>query len=536
MEINCLVDVSDLKVAMTWGLNRHEKDYSCDSSRCAWLDICLRCRASLAIAVQPVRFATKTFGIKMLENHVLVHLRISKSVCLAALLSLIGFSAQAQGTIFCPATINGAPGFQLVNGLCTDGNTGAFSTAALSSQALGDIQQSMTQQTTTAALDAISARRKEETERCPEGFERSNDGTCKRIVVSEPSPRISSSRPAAQRQKAPAPMMPVKALPIVVDQGWRWGVWAHGFGDYERRTESGSSSISVNGVGSGQGIVTDLTQKATTGGVIGGVDATFRNLLAGSDGLIVGILAGYVSTDISLSGTTTPSPPNATALPTGSSNGKIRVSGPSVGGYYTYFNGSFSNDTTLKADFLSINESFSEVLAFTGAGPGGTPQFNSGAGSANVTNFVAAQNFQYRFPISAGLWFEPTAGYRYVNSHYDAGGAALGLQDGYDWRVQGGGRLGIESFWNAVHVTTTITGLAYSDVKIVGGPITGGATTGSFAGGTVLPSDQGKVRGEGIFLANFDYGRGFSTFVQADVRGGSGLFGAGGRVGARMQF
>src|SRR5882762_1348166 len=36
MEINCLVDVSDLKVAMTWGLNRHEKDYSCDSSRCAW--------------------------------------------------------------------------------------------------------------------------------------------------------------------------------------------------------------------------------------------------------------------------------------------------------------------------------------------------------------------------------------------------------------------------------------------------------------------------------------------------------------------
>jgi hypothetical protein len=167
----------------------------------------------------------------------------------------------------------------------------------------------MTQQTTTAALDAISARRKEETERCPEGFERSNDGTCKRIVVSEPSPRISSSRPAAQRQKAPAPMMPVKALPIVVDQGWRWGVWAHGFGDYERRTESGSSSISVTGVGSGQGIVTDLTQKATTGGVIGGVDATFRNLLAGSDGLIVGILAGYVSTDISLSGTTTPSPP-----------------------------------------------------------------------------------------------------------------------------------------------------------------------------------------------------------------------------------
>jgi hypothetical protein len=153
-----------------------------------------------------------------------------------------------------------------------------------------------------------------------------------------------------------------------------------------------------------------------------------------------------------------------------------------------------------------------------------------------VTNFVAAQNFQYRFPISATLWFEPTVGYRYTNSNYDSGAAALGLQDGYDWRVQGGARFGIESFWNAVHVTTTITGLAYSDVSIVGGPIVGGATGASFAGGTVLPSDQGKVRGDGIFSANFDYGQGLSTFVQAEVYGGQGLFGAGGRVGARMQF
>jgi len=31
---------------------------------------------------------------------------------------------------------------------------------------------------------------------------------------------------------------------------------------------------------------------------------------------------------------------------------------------YTYFNGAFSNDTTLKADFLSINESFTESMPF----------------------------------------------------------------------------------------------------------------------------------------------------------------------------
>ena len=51
----------------------------------------------------------------------------------------------------------------------------------------------------------------------------------------------------------------------------------------------------------------------------------------------------------------------------------------------------------------------------------------------------------------------------------------------------------------------------------------------------LIAARLGKVRGEGIFLTNFDFGRGFSTFVQAEVRGGSGLFGAGGRIGARLQ-
>jgi Autotransporter beta-domain len=468
------------------------------------------------------------------------HSRIAKSLFISAFFTLIGFSAQAQGSIFCPATVNGQTGFQLVNGLCTNNNTGAFSTAALSSQALGDIQQSVTAQTTTAALDAISARRKEEVERCPVGFERSTDGTCRRAVVAEPAPRVSSSRPAAHK-RAPAPLMPVKAPPVVVDPGWRWGAWAHAFGYAERRTDSGTGIIGglVGGGGGGnQPLAVDLTQTATTGGGIGGVDVTLRNLLGGNDGLIIGMLVGYTQTEISLSGTSTPIAPIVDAtVGVGTSTGHIRVSGPTVGGYATYFNGPFSVDTTLKADFLSINESFSETMGFNNIN--NNAPFNqvvSGSGSTNVTNFVAAQNFQYRFPISATLWVEPTVGYRYTNSNYDSGAAALGLQDGHDWRVQGGGRLGIESYWNAVHVTTTLTGLAYSDVSIVGGPIVGGATGTSFAGGTVLPSDQGKVRGDGIVTANFDYGQGLSTFVQGEVYGGQGLFGGGGRVGARMQF
>ena len=69
-----------------------------------------------------------------------------------------------------------------------------------------------------------------------------------------------------------------------------------------------------------------MTQQATTWGVIGGGDVTLRNLLAGNDGLIVGILAGYVSTDISLSATTRPTGPIVDAtIGTGTSSGKIRV-------------------------------------------------------------------------------------------------------------------------------------------------------------------------------------------------------------------
>src|SRR6185312_7986633 len=363
--------------------------------------------------------------------------RLAKSLFVSAFFGLIGFSAQAQGSIFCPTTIPGVntgTGFALANGLCTNNNVGAVSTAALSSQALGDVHQSVTQQTTTAALDAISARRKEEAARCPEGFERSNDGTCHRIIVSEPESRVSA--PAAHHRQKPGPAAPltVKAPVVAIDPGYRFGAWVHGFGDYEQRNFTASSgTTSGGGVGAGapQPVGINFNQVSNTGGVIGGVDVTVRNLLAGNDGLIVGILSGYLSTTISGSATSAPTGNDPTGPGFGASSTKIHISGPSVGAYYTYFNGPFSNDTTIKADFLSINESFVESLAFNG-----TINLNSlptnalvtGSGSANVTNFVVAQNFQYRFPISATLWVEPTVGYTFTNSSYDSGAAALGLQ------------------------------------------------------------------------------------------------------------
>jgi hypothetical protein len=52
----------------------------------------------------------------------------------------------------------------------------------------------------------------------------------------------------------------------------------------------------------------------------------------------------------------------------------------------------------------------------------------------------------------------------------------------------------------------------------------------------LILSDQGKLRAEGIFALNFYHNNGVNSFVQADLQGGEGLFGVGGKVGARLAW
>ena len=51
--------------------------------------------------------------------------------------------------------------------------------------------------------------------------------------------------------------------------------------------------------------------------------------------------------------------------------------------------------------------------------------------------------------------------------------------------------------------------------------------------GVASTATQGKVRGQGIGAVKFDFGNGLSSFVQADIRGGSNYSGYGGRAGVR---
>src|SRR6516165_6027791 len=82
----------------------------------------------------------------------------------------IGYPAEVRAqTIFCPATFgagtnpNGA--VSLLNGSCTNGNDGAFSGAALASQALSELSQTTTQTNTKEIGKAIVERREQERER-----------------------------------------------------------------------------------------------------------------------------------------------------------------------------------------------------------------------------------------------------------------------------------------------------------------------------------------------------------------------------------
>ena len=430
-------------------------------------------------------------------------------------------SANAQA-VFCP------PGFSLVGGFCTNGTTGAFSSSALSSQVIGAVQQSTAQQSADATVEAVSARRVTETERCPDGMDRVN-GVCRRPVTAAPRKRAT-----VKRGPTPEPVFRAEPAPVIAQS--RFAIWGQGFGDYESRSQVAFTTVSFTPAAAGGGggaVVTPgalfaampiaLTQRATTVGALVGADWTRNSVFSGNDTLVAGLLTGYTSTHIDLHGASPAISPFTTA---GSSNTKVHISGPAVGAFFTYANGPFSNDTTFRVDFLDVDEKFTDVLGF----PTG-PVAVSGSASTSLTNYTVASNFQYRFPLSSAVWFEPTGGFRYLSAHYGSNAALLGLSDGHVWRLQGGGRLGWETVWSSYRMTTTITGLAYDDVQVSGGLIAGGTTVG-----TVLASDQGKIRGQGIFVNAVDFGNGYSAFAQADVRGGSGLFGIGGRAGVRAQF
>lgn len=468
-------------------------------------------------------------------------------------------------------------GFVLENGVCTNRPTrsaidpAAFSGAALASQALSSLSQTTTQETARNTMNMISDRRREEEQRCAEGFRRVA-GSCERIVPREPPARPAAAAPirpaeelapkrtarkakaepvAARRERAPVykgtsvePLPPPpEPLPLPIEPEARFGAWSQVFGDYEKRNATGSAFVPCctnNGTSGGASAPLGLNVQSRSGTVgfqVGG-DFTARGLVLPDDGLITGAFAGYVSSSLTLNTTNLSQDPSLVG--NGSGHLDARLNGPTTGVYATYFSGPFSTDFMLKFDILTLNQTFNETLAFSTDGNQGSlyfPAFNSGfsnVGSVNVLNTTFFGNLNYRFDLYPNFWVEPTVGAQYTNTGYGTNAVALGLADGSLVMVQGGTRFGFSTLINdQILMTTTLTGLAYSDVLVSGGFLPGAG----FAGNNILAqADQGQVRGRGVVAMNFDFGNGLKSFIQGEARGGKGLFGAGGKAGVRIEW
>ena len=481
----------------------------------------------------------------------------------AAGLLVLGHPAEVRAqSVFCPPNGSfGGGAISLQNGACTnaDRTDGAFSGAALASQALSELSETTTQETTKNTIDAVTNRRAQEEQRCAEGFTRV-EGTCqpvpkpvshaaapavppapapsvyeareprgkkakaaarRRHHLAPPAPEVVRREPAPPSMLGPVPFRPA-ILPFPIEPGVRYATWGQVYGDYEKRNATGIVDVLVTNVAN-----VDVQSRTGTVGFLAGADLTSRSLIFGNDGLIAGVMAGYVSSDLTLNTSSFGS-----TLGHGSSRLNANVSGPTAGLYATYFNGGFSSDFTLRVDALNLNESFNELVACS-CNPG-IPIPIAGSGSVPLLSGTIAGNLNYRFNLYPNYWIEPTVGAQYTNSSYGANAAQLGLDDGNLVMVQGGARFGASTLIdNHILMTATLTGLAYDDVLVAGGFIPAAAFEGQ---NLLVQADQGHVRGRGILALNFDFGQGISSFVLGEVRGGSGLFGAGGKAGVRVQW
>jgi hypothetical protein len=283
-----------------------------------------------------------------------------------------------------------------------------------------------------------------------------------------------TSARAAKSKTLPA--APPAAPP---DSGW--AIWGQGFGDFEQR------SGNVGGV--------DVGRTTHTWGGIAGIDKTFINVFGMGDALVVGALGGDITAGISNND--------------GSSS---RLNGSSVGAYLIWVNGSFSIDSAFKADLLSLDQ--------------------SNAGGLGLTNYVSSLNLYQKYDFKT-WWLEPTVGVSGTRTIWNSTGQALGISDGSSFRVQGGARVGTQFQWGTIPVEATLTGLLYDDVSISGG------TIANVVGGTLVPTGQGLIFGQGIGRLQFDWSqsiKGLSTYIEGQVRGSSGVFGAGGKLGVRFQW
>jgi outer membrane autotransporter protein len=293
-----------------------------------------------------------------------------------------------------------------------------------------------------------------------------------------------------------SPYVRADAAPLASFGGPKPAAWIKGYGDYEQRAGQASFSFA------GSNFTSNLGYRQGTGGIMGGIDAAWSGLATATDGLVLGLLAGYTDSRVELRDSPT------TQV----------FSGPSAGVYGTYLLGNWFFDLLFKVDLLSLDINSPGL-----------------AQSANPTNYNLATNIGYKFNLPNGYYVEPTAGLEYVRTNFDHAteltATTVALHNGDALRARAGARVGTEWVIGHVRVEPSLLGQVYEIAEATNNALLVNGTSIS------MPSDVGRARGEIQGLVNvLDLQTGLSGFARVDTRFGEDLWSVGGKVGMRYQW
>jgi hypothetical protein len=381
---------------------------------------------------------------------------------------------------------------------------------------------SATEVSTAQAVEMVRRRQQEQQGVALASFTPAQPAAQSTTQVSQGTAPQSKGAPKPQAKQAAKPVPAPE--PVYPTSAPSRGVWAQGYVDHEKRND-----ITIDAARPGE-----IDRKETSAGFLAGGDVTLRFNSSGTTGLMLGLFGGYHNAQGKESAgqfRQTQADPLAPEFFL-RTNAEQDTSGGMLGAYAAYFRDRFSWQTVVKFDLFDAKQT-DTLDPFQGFDdPSCILAPVNRAASADLTNTILESNVSYRLDAGRDSWIEPIAGLRYTHTDYsDQRGDFIVGADGDVLRVQGGLRYG--TFWRMPQgfLTTTLTGMLYSDVWVDGFK----AQPGSF-GPATLVTDEGELRVLGQVAAKWDRGDGSSYLVQVETRGGEDLFGIGGRIGARYEW
>ncbi len=160
------------------------------------------------------------------------------------------------------------------------------------------------------------------------------------------------------------------------------GVWAKGQGAWVSR-DGGTQSFTAQG----RNYSFDRGYDLSLSGLVSGVDGGWDNVLGTNDTALLGLMGGYIDTDVNFNGGT-----------------RWALKGPILGAYATYLNEGFYFDTLFKADFLGVDVYGNNL---------------GGNGKTNLVNLGVRIDSGYQVALGGGYFIEPQVMLAGVRSRID---------------------------------------------------------------------------------------------------------------------